>query len=439
MINIVVKKGSPRISYICEIFFKYILKTEYQLFEELIFEHKRTKNNIECHINYTNNPKLNGLMVFNSGILESSRVENLNIDLNNNSNPKCFIGTLQTFQFDFDLFAFAFYFLTEYEKYGQQHFDVHHRYDENQYLVVKNNLNRKPWINIYVEKLWEALLKIHPELIRENSKFNYELTFDIDLPWAYLNKGANTYFGFFKDILKNDFKNLSNRFKSIKTANDPFFTFELIYKYAIPSKTTFFFLGNGESKYDNRWKFKDPAYSKLIKEIDAKSYSIGIHPSYLSRKNKFIIDYEKGELEKILNSKIVKSRQHYLRYLLPETYSNLNGIGIKHEYTTTIANSPGFKHLIATPFPWFDLLKNQMTQLMLHPTMAMDASYQYYLKTSPQEAIKNIFDLIDETKKVNGKFVMIWHNNSLSELNEWKNWSDVFIETTKHLELNIEN
>jgi hypothetical protein len=61
----------------------------------------------------------------------------------------------------------------------------------------------------------------------------------------------------------------------------------------------------------------------------------------------------------------------------------------------------------------------------------MDGTLNQYLKISPDEAQSVIKKIIEEVKKVNGTFISLWHNESLSEIREWKGWREVFIRMTR--------
>jgi hypothetical protein len=56
----------------------------------------------------------------------------------------------------------------------------------------------------------------------------------------------------------------------------------------------------------------------------------------------------------------------------------------------------------------------------------MDGTLNEYLKLSPNEAIEKINKIISEIKKVNGTFISLWHNSSLSEQKKWYGWTEVY-------------
>ena len=67
-----------------------------------------------------------------------------------------------------------------------------------------------------------------------------------------------------------------------------------------------------------------------------------------------------------------------------------------------------------------------MTSLKIHPFAVMDATLKYYMKVPPGEAMNHILPLIEEVRKVNGDFISLWHNESLSESKMWSGWRNVY-------------
>ena len=56
----------------------------------------------------------------------------------------------------------------------------------------------------------------------------------------------------------------------------------------------------------------------------------------------------------------------------------------------------------------------------------MDATYQYYEKSSPEIATTQIKELMQKVKDVQGTFISVWHNESLSDEGIWTGWKKVY-------------
>jgi hypothetical protein len=66
------------------------------------------------------------------------------------------------------------------------------------------------------------------------------------------------------------------------------------------------------------------------------------------------------------------------------------------------------------------------TNLKVHPFAVMDATFKYYLRTSPEQSLSMIKKIIDNIKLVDGHFISLWHNETWSEYKEWKGWSKLY-------------
>ena len=104
------------------------------------------------------------------------------------------------------------------------------------------------------------------------------------------------------------------------------------------------------------------------------------------------------------------------------------GAGIEEDYTMGYPDHLGFRAGTSYPHRFFDLKENRITNLTIHPFVVMDVTLKNYLGLTPQQAVHEIRRIIDVVQKVNGTFIMIWHNESLSEKGEWKGWKRVFEE-----------
>jgi hypothetical protein len=177
--------------------------------------------------------------------------------------------------------------------------------------------------------------------------------------------------------------------------------------------------------YDKNISVKNENFQELISTI-SENNDIGVHPSYASSNNTEKIAKEKNRLRAISQKKIIKSRQHYLKLNLPNTYHNLINNGIIEDHTMGYAEQPGFRASICSPFYFYDLEKEKETELEIFPFAVMEATFKYYKKYSPEMAIKHIVDLMHKVKELDGTFISVWHNESLSDKDIWKGWKIVY-------------
>ena len=159
---------------------------------------------------------------------------------------------------------------------------------------------------------------------------------------------------------------------------------------------------------------------------------MGLHPSYKSFNDLEKIEIEKKRLEDILEKKVTSARCHFLRVKFPETYRAFIKAGITDDYTMIYASQSGYRTGLCTPFPWFDLEKNEMTSLTIHSSSIMEGTLRDYNGYTPEHANSVIDNMLNEVKKQGGEFVSVWHNDSfVSSQKEWINVYKQLLEKSK--------
>ncbi|MGZ5242859.1 MAG: polysaccharide deacetylase family protein [Bacteroidia bacterium] len=441
MIYILAQKYSPRLSYIADVMFGVILRTRFKILYITGPENTSGLPPESVLLNYTEY-EIDGALKFpRETLLFEEDIKP--------QNPRIETGELLKIRFakelsckgtviNFDIFAAAFYLISEYENYLNTSFDEHERYDETKHPLYSKKLHTKPWVNIYAEWIWDKCVEKNPYIQREKNAFSYTVTFDIDSPFLYKHKPFWLQVGgFVKDAVKFDFKALKKRVKVLGDEDDPYDVTDYILQQLPGDKLAFFFLIDRHSPHDTRFTYESKIYRETIKRIATAGIECGIHPSYTSFLDAHKIIFEKEKLQEITGKKVYSARMHFLKYRLPQTYRHFIQATLTHDFTTCPIHTPGFKHFIAVPFLWFDLAKNTVSSLTLHPTMIMDRTLQKYNSFVPEQASEEIRKLIDETAFHNGHFVMLWHNSTLSDWQEWKGWRTVFEQTIQYLKAKV--
>ncbi|HVA99175.1 MAG TPA: polysaccharide deacetylase family protein, partial [Bacteroidia bacterium] len=240
--------------------------------------------------------------------------------------------------------------------------------------------------------------------------------------------------GYIRSFLKGDFAEISERTKVLLgKQRDPYDTYdyqlEIQEKYKL--RPIYFFLLGDYAVNDKNIPAENKKFQALIKKL-ADYADVGIHPSYNSAENVEKIKKEVGKLTKTLNREITKSRQHFLRLKFPETYRTLIEVDITDDYTMGYADYVGFRASICTPFHFYDLDMESETRLTIHPFAVMECTLKQYMNIPPEEAMNFIKPLVDAVKKVDGVFIMLWHNETLSDLGMWQNWRRIYEETIEY-------
>ena len=331
----------------------------------------------------------------------------------------------------------TFYLVSRYEEYLPFQGDKFGRFAAKQSLAHREGFLHQPLINQWSLELGKLLKEKFPQLQITQPEFRFQSTFDIDYAWAFQHRGVKrTVIGYGGDILKRRGRTLKKRLQThFFGKKDPYQVFDYLEKihqqYQI--EPTYFFLLGDEGPYDQNISPDKIPFQKLIQNIEEK-YEVGIHPSMRSNNFFTILEKEKKRLEKIIGKEVNKSRQHFLMLKFPDTYRNLLQVGIKEDHTMGYADDVGFRASMATPFPWFDLLENKQTDLMIHPFQVMDGTLNFlYLGLSKVEALNQTKKLIETTKSVGGTFCLLWHNSTLSGMDEWDGWFDLYEKILKSL------
>ena len=142
--------------------------------------------------------------------------------------------------------------------------------------------------------------------------------------------------------------------------------------------------------------------------------------------DKEVLKKEKERIEKIINVPTKYSRQHYLRVSIPETYQNLIDLEIEEDYSMGYADSVGFRAGTCTPFYFYDLDFEIQTPLKIYPFTLMDTTLNDYMQLTPKQSLGKIAELLKEVKAVNGTFITLFHNESMSGYLRWRGWSRVY-------------
>ena len=331
--------------------------------------------------------------------------------------------------FPFDLFAASFYLVTRYEEYLPHINDKYNRFQAKDSILFKMNMLEKPLVNIWAMELGNILTAIYPNLQLKKKSFTFIPTYDVDAAWSYKNKGIfRTVASSIRDILNLDFQEFKKRWRVIfGKDHDPFDTFD--YQLSIQKELNlhplYFILCGEYDINDKNISLRNTNFQNLIKRLGDYA-KVGIHPSFNSYLNKEKVKTEIDGLSKVLNREITTSRQHFLRLRMPLSYQILSDLDVTDDYTMGYASLPGFRAGIADTFRFYDLEHDNVTNLNIHPFALMDGTMRDYLELNVEESYEKATHLIQEVKDVNGTFVLLWHNETLSDEKRWKGWLQLY-------------
>jgi hypothetical protein len=329
----------------------------------------------------------------------------------------------------FDILSAIFFLISRYEEYLPHKKDMYGRYAHENSIAFKNDFLHLPLINI-----WLAHFKKNIELKAgkhiPDAKFQFLPTYDIDIAWSYKNKGViRNAGGIIKSLAGFKFKEVQERIRVLSgNTSDPYDTYEWmeqLHEQHGLKPIYFFHVGLKKSIYDKNISPYNQQFQQLIKTLSVRN-TIGLHPSWASGDVEDELRNEKKILEKIIDKEITRSRQHYIRLSLPETYRKLISAGIKYDYSMGYGSINGFRASIASPFYWYDLDKEEQTKLIVHPFCFMDANSFYEQKQNTEQTLTELTHYLNEVKNVKGTLTTIWHNNFLGTDTFFKGWNNVY-------------
>lgn len=341
--------------------------------------------------------------------------------------------------FPFDIFAASFYLLSRYEEYLLHQKDMYGRYAHENSVAFKEGFLDKPLINFWLENFKESLIGKYPGsgIRHPASRFTFLPTYDIDIAWSYKHKGWWRSFGvLLQSLLNGNWQQLKERRNVVKgKQKDPYDSYGWLNQLHEKHKLKpyyFFMVAAKKGKYDKNISPNQKALQELIRDHFIR-YPVGIHPSWRSGDDHSLLKKEIDLLRIITSSKVSSSRQHYIRFELPETFRRLIKNNIQFDFSMGYGSINGFRASVASAFYWYDLEKETQTELMLFPFCYMEANSFYEQKYTAQQALDEMRHYYNVVKSVNGTFIMIWHNQFLGTDKLFEGWKEVYEQFIKEV------
>ncbi len=333
-----------------------------------------------------------------------------------------FFSTTAESDLPFDIFAASFFLITRYEEYLEFQPDEFGRFRASSSVAFKNGFLQIPVVDRWIKEMARVLLRKFNMLAFRRNEYNALLTIDADQPFAYTGISLmRSLGGLFRDRQKNE----------RSAEKDPYEVFDyIIESLGLDTSIRFFFPVGDHSRYDKNPSWKNNEYRKLIKKI-ADKFDTGLHPSFYAAEKLVVIKKEMARLSTILGKPISSGRLHYIRLHIPQSYRYINEAGIPEDFSMGYPDEPGFRAGIARPYYFYDVAEDRQTSLKIIPFQITDEALDSK-HFDPAASSELILNLINETRKVGGLFVSIWHNTLLLGNQQCKGWREAFEFTIKN-------
>lgn len=397
---------------------------------QLIADRREFETSDYFKINYSGDREINSdLNIMPSGLLAESGIKNHFPQMATGEGvPRLYV---KESTMGYDPFSAIFFMLSRYEEYIHKDRDHHGRFPAKSSIAYNNGMLQMPLVDIWMFDLAVHIKRFSgPDLYPDNSKAKIIPSFDLDNAYAYRGKGVlRNLGGVGKDIASGKVSYAKRRIDSlIGKQSDPYDSYDYISAKIEDLDARFFVPVGDRAELDKNLPHTSVQLKQLIERLSAK-WIVGVHPSYASNKDFKLLQKELGRINNLLGDETIHSRQHYLKLEIPETYNRLAEAGILHDYTMGYADANGFRAGIARAYTFYDLEKEETTDLTVHPFMYMDGTYMDYMQCSLEEAIIEMRAIKRMCRKYGGEFMFIWHNDSLSNFGRWEGWQELFEES----------
>ena len=323
-----------------------------------------------------------------------------------------------------DIWASVYFMLTRWEEYVNPTRDEHGRFPASASTALKHNFLHLPVVNLYAELLNEMLRNIgyYPEDDENCNDGNDILektlipTHDIDILQS--NPKWKSIGG---DILKrHDLKMALHR---LFTFRDPLDGYDYLMDKSehIGTKSIFFFMAadHREGYSDNYLNTKK--FTETIEKIKKRGHIIGFHAGHGTADNPERYTEELQLLRQHTGVDITFSRQHFLKFDMPNTFNMLEANGITHDFSLGYSDSEGFRCGTGNSYQVFDFLARKTLNVREVPLIIMDSTLNHTKHLSTAQAEELFENYIPNYTPVS----ILFHNSSFDNYT-WKGWKKLY-------------
>lgn len=332
----------------------------------------------------------------------------------------------------FDIFAAIFFLISRYEEYLPYTPDEYGRFPHTQSLAYREGFLDQPLVNNWMVAWQKVLVEQFPDIFFWQHSFKFIPTYDIDMMFAFKGKSWwKNALGFTRSLIKGNSDEAWQRLRVLQDEEkDPYDAYEwldALHLYCRSKPIYFFLVAQKQQGYDKNLPTDTEGFQDLIKYC-ASSFKIGLHPSWQSSvaAQPQLLREELEWLEAVADTPISKSRQHYIKFTLPEQFERLLALNVLQDYSMGYGSINGFRASTCSSYNWFNLARNEATELVLYPFCFMDANAYFEQKLTASQAYAELKHYYTVVKRVNGCLITIFHNNFLGTVAEFADWRKMY-------------
>lgn len=337
----------------------------------------------------------------------------------------------------FDIFSAIFFLISRIEEYHQEdNLDAHQRFNPDKSIAKTYGFLQIPVVDIWLfefKKVIESLTDLKWDLAASE----VEISFDIDMLYQFKEQAKG-------NLLKRQFKYLiTAQFQKYQQLNqvikgktkDPYDIWEELLVDFNHKPKAFILLSEGH-QYDTNNSLEHIDYPAWFKK-HAEQLDFYTHPSYRGHEDATAWEKEINIIENSLDKKVTKSRFHFIKYQFPADYKRLISLGIKDDYSMAYGGVIAYRASTARSFYWFDVKKNESTDLRIHPFVFMDSAAFYHEKWTAEEAFQYLQKHLFLLMGLHAPITIVFHNYLLGAQQDWKAMFFRFVELLKKNELDF--
>lgn len=331
--------------------------------------------------------------------------------------------------FSHDILKSAFYLLSGYQEYENvDSKDVLNRFAFEDSIQRKLEIIQRPIVNYYFQRIVEGIQLFCsnqnlPFVKRKVFKnFGFMLSHDIDFVDTYT---SNYFLYKIKEVLQIKkskltfatnlilgLKGMLKYFYILKKDN-PYWNFDFLrsLERSHNFRSIFFFLDKGVLHSDAYYSFDEKRMVDLFNHLQKEGCEIGLHGTVQSISNTDKMISSRNKLRDYSKASVTGIRQHRLLWDHPGTAIIQKSVGLAYDTTLGFAAHEGFRNSYCGSFKFYDFAKDKMLDLWEFPLNVMDVTLFAYRNYSPKVAMEKCIQIMEEVRKFNGVFTLLWHNS----------------------------
>ena len=366
-------------------------------------------------MSYAKQPLQSEFFVRSHDLLFDDGISDIEIKVGDWDGVPCFFSCSEKSVLPFDIFAASFYLISRYEEYLPHVKDEHGRFPADESLAGRNDFLETPVVDIWANRLWEALRERFPEMAVPDRIYKFTPIIDVPVIFRYRKKGIlRTLGGTLVDLSQFRFREFFKRYTVLLGIKpDPNNVFDeltaLHKKYRV--KALYFFLLADYSHYDKNISVHKPVVRTLVKSV--ADYSIvSLLASYRSFNDLELLKKERQRLINFINRPVKRVRQRYNRLQIPETYRAVVEAEFNEDYSMGYSDSVGFRAGTCTPFFFYDISFEEQLPVLINPVAVIYSGlYKYRNIKRAREKIRMVRK---EIRDVGGHLNIVFSNEVLN-------------------------